>query len=124
MEKFPKNYNSKNIIMKKYYKPDFSVLFKKIKGIQTPVKNDLLIALLDGEFHSERDLIRLAKKQRHVGGHMGAVTLATMMSSLNNMLKNEYVEKRFIDGRLYYKISDNFVGLSRAAFNKFIFNLE
>jgi len=84
--------------MKKFYKPDFSVLFKKIKGIETP--------------------------QRHLGGYMGAVTLATMMSSLNNMLKSEYVEKRFIDDRLYYKISDNFVGLSRAAYNKFIFNLE
>jgi len=110
--------------MKKFYKPDFSVLFKKIKGIQTPVKNDLLIALLDGEYHSDRELIRLAKAQRHLGGHMGAVTLATMMSSLNNMLKSEYVEKRFIDDRLYYKISDNFVGLSRAAYNKFIFNLK
>ncbi len=110
--------------MKKFYKPDFSVLFKKIKGIQTPVKNDLLIALLDGEYHSERELIRLAKAQRHLGGYMGVVTLATMMSSLNNMLKSEYVEKRFIDDRLHYKISDNFVGLSRAAYNKFIFNLE
>ncbi|MHA1467935.1 MAG: hypothetical protein ACTSP6_07650 [Promethearchaeota archaeon] len=121
MEKFP---NNNNDIMKKFYKPDFSVLFKKIKGIETPVKNDLLMALLDGEYHSERELIRLAKAQRHLGGYMGAVTLATMMSSLNNMLKSEYVEKRFIDDRLYYKISDNFVGLSRAAYNKFIFNLE
>lgn len=110
--------------MKKYYKPDFSVLFKKIRGIETPVKNDLLIALLDGEFHSDRELIRLAKEQRHLGGHMGEVTLATIMNSLNNMLKSEYVEKRFLDGKLYYKISDNFVGLSRAAYNKFIFNLE
>ena len=117
LEEFPSEENLKrDLIMKKYYKPDFSILFNKIKEINTPIKNDLLIALLDGEWHSETELIRLAKKLGTV--YVGAVTLGTMVNSLNNMLKNNYLEKQFFNGEMYYKISDNYVGLTRAAYNK------
>ena len=117
LEEFPSEENLKrDLIMKKYYKPDFSILFNKIKEINTPIKNDLLIALLDGEWHSETELIRLAKKLGTV--YVGAVTLGTMVNSLNNMLKNNYLEKQFFNGEMYYKISDNYVGLTSAAYNK------
>jgi len=108
-------------LLKKYYKPDFSQLFNKIKDIKTPVKREILMGLLDGNWHSELDLIRLAKKQQQ---YMGAVTLGTMVISLNHSLKNDYVERQIIDGKMYYKISDNYVGLSRAAFNKFRYKIE
>ena len=108
-------------LLKKYYKPDFSQLFNKIKNIKTPVKKEILIRLLDGNWHSELDLIRIAKKQQQF---MGAVTLGTMIISLNHTLKNDYVQRQVIDGKMCYKISDNYVGLTRAAYNKFKYNLE
>lgn len=108
-------------ILKQYYKPDYSGLFNKIKNIKVPIKNEILNCLLDGNWHSELDLIRIAKRQQK---YMGAVTLGTMINSLNKTLKNDYVEKRVIDEKLYYKISDNYVGLTRAAFNKYKFKLD
>ena len=103
-------------LLKKYYKPDYTELFNKIKTINAPVKNEILFSLADGEWHSELELIRIAKKKQKF---MGAVTLGTMVKSINNMLKNDYVEKKIFNGKLYYKISDNYVGLTRAAYNKY-----
>jgi len=103
-------------ILKKYYKPDYSQLFNKIRDIKAPIKKEILIGLIDGVWHSELDLIRIAKKQQK---YMGAVTLGTMINSLNHSLKNDYVEKKVVNGKLYYKISDNYVGLTRAAYNKY-----
>ena len=33
-----------NKILKKYYKPDYSQLFNKIKDIKTPVKQEILMS--------------------------------------------------------------------------------
>jgi hypothetical protein len=97
----------------RFYKPSYSVLFNKIKDIKTPIKNEILMALLDGHWHSELELIRITKKQH---GYIGSVTLGTMINSLNHMIKNNYVEKKVVNTKLYYKISDNYVGLTRAAY--------
>jgi len=96
-----------------FYKPNYSNLFNKIKDIKTPVKNEILIALLDGQWHSELDLIRITKKKQN---YMGAVVLGTMVNSLNHCIKNNYLERKVINGKMYYKISDNYVGLTRAAY--------
>ena len=109
LEELPENGISKQNLMSKY------ALFNKIKAINTPVKSDILIALLDGEYHSETELVRLAK--RRGTAYMGAVTLGTMVNSLNHLLKSNYVEKQFLGGEMHYKISDNYVGLTRAAYN-------
>lgn len=121
MEDFQNNKTDSSQILKNYYKPDYSALFNKIKSIKIAVKNEILIGLSDGDWHSELDLIRIAKRQQKF---MGAVTLGTMINSLNSCIKNDYVERRIIDGKLYYKISDNYVGLTRAAFNKYKFKLD
>ena len=115
MERDINNTFEQTKILKRYYQPDFSQLFNKIKSIKAPVKKDILMGLLDGNWHSELDLIRIAKRQQK---YMGAVTLGTMVNSLNKLLKNDYVEKRIVEGKMYYKISDNYVGLTRAAYNK------
>ncbi|MFX1392787.1 MAG: hypothetical protein ACFFAH_04350 [Promethearchaeota archaeon] len=120
MEKFPKSNIDNQSLLKKYYKPSYSSMFNKIKGIKAPVKNDIIMALLDGKWHSETDLIRLAKKQQH--NIIGPVLLGTMINSLNHLIKNNYVEKQFVNGEMYYKISDNYVGLTRAAYTKYFFN--
>ena len=122
LDKIPENQTDKSSIINKYYKPNYSILFNKIKDIQTPVKNDLLIFLLDGRWHSESDLVRLAKRQQY--RYMGIVTLGTMINSLNHILKSNYVEKQIINAEMYYKIADNFVGLTRAAYNRNLFNLK
>ncbi len=98
---------------KRFYNPIYSVLFNKIKDIKTPIKNDILKALLDGQWHSELELIRVTKKQY---GFVGAVTLGTMVNSLNHSIKNNYLQRKILNNKLYYKISDNFVGLTRAAY--------
>ncbi|MFX0075634.1 MAG: hypothetical protein ACFE96_09340 [Candidatus Hermodarchaeota archaeon] len=118
----PQNTNFEQTkLLRKYYKPDYSQLFNKLKNIKTPVKNDILISLLDGNWHTELDLIRVAKQKMK---YMGAVTLGTMIHSLNHHLKNDYVEMKVINGKLSYRISDNYVGLTRAAYNKYKFKME
>ena len=92
-----------------------------LKSIRTPLKNDILQALLDGKWHSETEIVRIAKKRHRT--YIGAVTVGTMIRSLNSMMKSNYLEKKFINGDLYYKISDNYVGLTRAAYNKYKFSL-
>ena len=94
-------------------------LLNKIKDIRTPVKSEILKTLLDGNWHSETDIVRLAKKKQY----MGVVTLGTMVNSLNNNINNNYVEKRNINGKMFYKISDNYVGLSRAAYTRYRFSI-
>lgn len=117
MEKFQgMEINSKAKLLKNYYKPDYSALFNKIKKIKTPIKNDILLALLDGQWHSELELIRIAKKEQKF---IGSVTLGTMIQGLNSNIKSNYLEKKTINGKMYYKISDNYVGLTRAAYTKY-----
>jgi hypothetical protein len=118
------NLTNRHNLLKEFYKPNYSHLFNKIKEIKTPVKNEILKGMIDGEWKSELELIRIAKKRQK---YMGAVTLGTMINSLNNILKNEtqnYVEKKIANGKMYYKISDNYVGLTRAAYNKYRYNLD
>ncbi|MBD3256001.1 MAG: hypothetical protein GF383_12975 [Candidatus Lokiarchaeota archaeon] len=116
MEKFDKKEFNMSTLMKIHYKPEFANLFNNIKDINTPVKNNILMALLDGEWHSERELIRIAKKQQE---YVGVVTLGMMVRSLNGIIKSDYVKKKVINNQLCYKISDNYIGLTRAAFTKF-----
>jgi len=97
----------------RFYKPSYSHLFNKIKDIKTPIKNEILIALLDGHWHSELELIRVTKKQH---GYIGSVTLGSMVSALNHYIKSNYLQKKIVNGKLFYKISDNYVGLTRAAY--------
>lgn len=116
MENFDNSNINTDQLMKKYYKPDYDKLFNKIKHIKTPVKNDILKALLDGAWHSELELIRIAKKQQK---YVGSVTLGTIVRSLNQVLRNDYVEKKVINEKMFYKLSDNYVGLTRAAYTKY-----
>ncbi|MGQ4875242.1 MAG: hypothetical protein ACP6IY_14340 [Promethearchaeia archaeon] len=121
MEHFNNFRDDRASLIKQYYQPDFKDLFYKIKDIKAPVKSELLMVLLDGQWHSETELIRIARKQQK---YMGRVTLGTMMHMLNQNLKSNYVEKKFMNGEMYYKISDNYIGLSRAACSRYRFSLK
>ena len=103
MEEFHNNNYKQKKLIKEYFKPDYSALFNRIKQIKTPVKNDILIGLLDGNWHSELDLIRIARKQQK---YMGAVTLGTMVNSLNHALKTDYVEKKVVNDKIIVDVLD------------------
>ena len=106
----------KSEILKEGLKQYDSNLFNKIKGIKTPVKNELLITLLDGEWHSETELIRIAKKEHK---YAGPVLVGTMINSLNSSFKTSYLKRKIINGEIHFKISDNYVGLTRAAYTRY-----
>ncbi len=97
----------------KFYIPNYSHLFNKIKDIKTPIKNNILMAFFDGQWHSELDLVGVTKKQYRF---VGAVTLGTMIHSLNHVIKKNYLQKKLINDKMLYKIQDNYIGLTRAAY--------
>lgn len=100
-------------LMRIAFKPEYSNLFNKITDIEEPVKNDILMTLLDGKYHSESEIIRTTKNNHK---YIGPITLTTMVESLNHQTKNNYVEKKIVNGRVFYKITDNYLGLTKAAF--------
>lgn len=114
-EKNLKEFNV-STLMKIHFKPEYSNLFREIKQIH-PVKNDILMALLDGNWHSENEIIKVIRKKHQ---YMGSVTLASMISSLNRILKkNHYLEKKIIYDKIFYKLSDNYLGLTKTLFTRF-----
>ncbi|MHA1687960.1 MAG: hypothetical protein ACTSUN_01250 [Promethearchaeota archaeon] len=115
--------NIKNVEENAFTEEKYSNLFQKLKNIKSNIKNDLIFALLDGAWHSETELVRIAKKKGK-RNYLGPVTLGTMLHSLNHDITNAYVEKKIIDEEMHYKISDNYIGLSRAANNKYRFRLK
>jgi hypothetical protein len=101
-------------LMKIAFKPEYSNIFNKIKDIKVPIKNHILISLLDGNWHAESEILRNTRKQR---GYIGAVTLSSMVNTLNHQTGgNNYLKKKIINGRVYYKISNNYIGLTKAAY--------
>ncbi|MFX1442067.1 MAG: hypothetical protein ACFFHV_01525 [Promethearchaeota archaeon] len=106
-------------LMKIAFKPEYSNIFNKIKDIKTPIKNHILLSLLDGKWHAESEILRITRKQK---AYIGAVTLSSMINTLNHQMGgNNYLEKKIVNGRIYYKISNNYIGLTKAAFTKFRF---
>jgi len=107
-----------SMFMKILYKPEYSNLFNKIKDIRTPAKNHILISLLDGAWHNQYDILRITRKQEG-SSYLGSVTLSTMIEALNSLNgNNKYLKKKIVNGKIYYKLSDNYLGLTRAAFTK------
>ena len=119
MEKFDEKELNISTLMKIYFKPEYSNLFKKIQNIEAPVKNDLICLLLDGRWHSENELLKIIRRKYQ---YMGPVTLASMTSALNNDFQtNNYLQKKIVDGKVSYKLSNNYLGLTKAAYTKFRF---
>ena len=106
--------NIKNTIEEETKEKD-SNLFNKIKGINTHIKNELLMTLMDGKWHSEDQLVRIARKKRQ---YAGAVLVGTMINSINDLSSKIFLKKKVIDGKWHFKISDNYVGLTRAAYTR------
>lgn len=104
--------------MKIYFKPEYSNIFNGLKTISS-IKNRIIMSLLDGNWHYDHELIKTIKNQHQ---YLGSVTLQTMIESLNHKIENNYLEKKIESGKVFYKLSDNYLGLTRAAYTKFRFS--
>ena len=120
MEHFnEKNFNMATL-MRICFKPKYTNIFQKIKEINTleSPKNNILMIMLDGKWHSANEIIRITRREHQ---YMGNVTLGVMISNINKNLTNNYLQKKIINGKVYYKLSDNYIGLTRAAYTKYRF---
>lgn len=120
MEHFNEKKLNMATLMRICFKPEYTNIFQKIKEIKTPLnpKNNILMVLLDGQWHSENEIIRITRKQHR---YMGTVTLGIMISNINKNFTNNYLQKKIINGKVYYKLSDNYIMLTRAAYTKYRF---
>ena len=121
MEPFDEKRFNMSTLIKIQFKPEYANMFKKVKDIRAPIKNEIVMALLDGKWHSERELITFTKKKYN---YIGPLTLDTMVNSLNIKMNNNFLEKRIADEGLFYKLSDNYIGLTRAAYTKFRYMIK
>lgn len=92
-----------------------AILIEELQHIQDRAKHGVLKALLDGEWHNEKELIRIAKKERYIG----SVSFGMMMLSFCEIVDKRFLMKKIVaeTSEPQYKINDNFVGLARAAFD-------
>ena len=96
-----------------YIKERGYVLLETIRNIKDKAKNDILRLMLDGEWHKEKDLIRLAKKTRYIG----QVSFGIMMHGLKEIISHQFIFKEVKEsGDSYFKVNDKFIGLLRAAY--------
>lgn len=101
-----------------FFRPEYQVLFDRVRQIKDPVKLRILQQLLDGEWHNETELVRLAKKFRY----MGSVGLGILFEQIRRVVNDEFVEQEGVPKMPTYKrfkIKENYVGLTRAAFHTF-----
>ncbi|MHA1897583.1 MAG: hypothetical protein ACTSU2_09340 [Promethearchaeota archaeon] len=96
------------------------MMMKNIKNIRDKAKSDVIQLLLDGEWHNEKELLRIAKRSRFIG----SVGFGMMIYSINEMVSVDFIirQKGRID-EYYYKIKDNYIGMARAAFNNYSENI-
>lgn len=88
-------------------------LLETFRNIKDKAKNDILRLMLDGEWHKEKDLIRLAKKTRYIG----QVSFGIMMHGLKEIISDQFILKEVREtGDSYFKVNDKFIGLLRAAY--------
>ncbi|MBD3350811.1 MAG: hypothetical protein GF364_04915 [Candidatus Lokiarchaeota archaeon] len=92
-------------------------LLENIKEIRDGAKNEVIQAMLDGEWHKQTELIRIAKRKRY----LGMVSFGIMMLSIREAINNYFILRKFShkDGEYVYKIHDKFVGVARAAYYNF-----
>lgn len=113
-EQKEKSFEEDNMNFKKLIEEKGKEFLYNLRNIKDPAKSDVIKALLDGEWHNEKELIRIAKKTRY----MGQVGFGMMMLSFEEIVDSGFILKEVINenGDAGYKINDEFVGLARAAY--------
>lgn len=96
---------------------DDSKLLNLLKQITDATKIDVLIHLLDGRWHTDTELIRVAKKSRDF---IGAVGFGMLMCSFEDSISRSFLMKKMNpDHTTQFKIHDNFIELARSAYSKY-----
>lgn len=113
-EQKEKSLEEESVRYKKLIEEKGKEFLYNLRNIKDPAKSDVIKTLLDGEWHSEKELIRIAKKTRY----MGQVAFGMMMLSFEELVDTGFIQKEVINenGESEYKINDDFVGLARAAY--------
>lgn len=96
---------------------DKDELLYSLKHITDATKIDVLSELLDGRWHTDAELIRVAKKSRDF---IGAVGFGMLMCSFEDSISKSFLMKKMIPGNTtQFKIHENFIELARAAISKY-----
>lgn len=92
-------------------------LMKCLRNIQDKTKIDVIIQLLDGDWHPEGELIRIAKKTRDF---IGVVGFSMLMCSFEDTVAKSFLVKRIHSSNsTQFKINDNYIELARSAYSHY-----
>ncbi len=95
-----------------YYKPHYSDLLFRIQDIRDRAKSAILQVLADGQWHSQMDLMRVARRTRFIGD----IGFSMMLDQMRDMLGLDFLACSIgPENERFFKIQDNYVGLTRAA---------
>jgi hypothetical protein len=94
---------------------DAGELVKSLQNIHDKTKIDVIIRLLDGDWHTESELIRIAKKTRDF---IGVVGFGMLMCSLDDTIAKSFLIKRMQTGT-QFKINENYIELARSAYSQY-----
>ncbi|MHA1111210.1 MAG: hypothetical protein ACTSRE_08905 [Promethearchaeota archaeon] len=93
-------------------------LIHSLKQITDATKIDVLMKLLDGRWHTDAELIRVAKKSRDF---IGAVGFVMLMCSFEDSISKSFLMKKMNPGNMtQFKIHENFIELARSAYSKYL----
>lgn len=99
-----------------FYKPHYTELLFRIQEIRDRAKIAVLQLLADGQWHSQIDLMRVARRTRFIG----EVSFGMMMDQMRELLGPDFLACSIdSDNERFFKIQDNYVGLTRAAYFKY-----
>lgn len=99
-----------------YFKPHYTDLLFRIQEIRDRAKTAILQLLADGQWHSQMDLMRVARRTRFIG----EVGFGMMMEQLREMLGPDFLGcSTGPENERFFKIHDNYVGLTRAAYYRY-----
>ncbi len=92
-------------------------LIQCLQQIRDKTKIDVLIELLDGKWHNESELLRIAKKTRDF---IGVVGFGMLMCSFEDTVTKSFLRKKVnTENCSWYKINENFIQLARSAYSKY-----
>jgi len=92
-------------------------LLRCMQKIEDRTKIDVLLQLLDGNWHSESELLRIAKKTRDF---IGSVGFGMLMCSFEDIITKSFLIKRIDPGNTsLFKINENYIALARSAYSQY-----
>ncbi|MBN2155380.1 MAG: hypothetical protein JW776_05010 [Candidatus Lokiarchaeota archaeon] len=92
-------------------------LIRCLREIRDKAKIDVILELLDGQWHDENELLRVAKKTRDF---IGVVGFGMLMYSFEDSVSKSFLIKKVNPGNSsWFKINDNYIQLARSAYSQY-----